>query len=132
MKKPQGTLTGFLDEGCTIKGDLTFTDLLRIHGHVEGNVTSEHELLVGEGGVVDGVVEVGRLVVSGTVRGTVKVRDRLIVHRSGKVEAEVHAPTLVVDEGGVVDGPVHMREEGAAAKPKGERGKPEPQGQASS
>ena len=131
MKKPQGTLTGFLDEGCTIKGDLTFSDLLRIHGHVEGNVTSEHELLVGEGGVVDGVVQVGRLVVSGIVRGTVTVKDRLIIHRSGRVEAEVHAPTLVVDEGGVLEGPVHMRAEGGDAKSKSERGKAEPQGQAS-
>jgi len=108
MKKSQGTLNGFLDQGCTIKGEVLFADLLRVHGHVVGTISGEHELLVGEGGLVEGEVRVGRLVVAGTVRGTVHVRDRLVVHGSGKVLAEVHAPTLVVDEGGVLEGVVQM------------------------
>jgi len=108
MKKGQGTLNGFLDQGCTIKGDVVFSDLLRVHGQVTGRVSSEHELLVGEGGVVEGDVLVGRLVVAGTVRGTVRVKERVVVHGTGKVFAEIFAPTLVVDEGGVVEGPVHM------------------------
>jgi len=108
MKRAQTTLNGFLDQGCAIKGDVVFSDLLRIHGQVTGTVASEHELLVGEGGVVEGEVSVGRLVVAGTVRGTVRVNDRLVVHGTGRVYAEVFAPTLVVDEGGVLEGVVHM------------------------
>jgi cytoskeletal protein CcmA (bactofilin family) len=108
MKKSQGTLNGFLDQGCSIKGDVVFADLLRVHGHVEGTIASEHELLVGEGGVVEGEVAVGRLAVAGTVRGTVRVKERVVIHGTGKVFAEVFAPTLVVDEGGVLEGEVHM------------------------
>lgn len=108
MKKSQGTLNGFLDQGCTIKGDVVFSDLLRVHGNVNGRVSSEHELLVGEGGLVEGEVTVGRLVVAGTVRGTVRAKDRVVIHGTGRVFAEVFAPTLVVDEGGVLEGPVHM------------------------
>lgn len=114
MKKGQGTLNGFLDQGCTIKGDVVFSDLLRVHGQVTGRVSSEHELLVGEGGVVEGEVLVGRLVVAGTVRGTVRVKERVVVHGTGKVFAEIFAPTLVVDEGGVVEGPVHMTQTASA------------------
>jgi cytoskeletal protein CcmA (bactofilin family) len=110
MKKAPGTLTGFLDQGCTIKGDVVFSDLLRVHGHVTGKIVSEDELLVGEGGVVEGEITVGRLVVAGTVRGVVRVRERLVVHASGRILAEVFAPRLVVDEGGVVEGVVHMAE----------------------
>lgn len=116
MKSNQATINGFLDEGCTIKGDVTFTDLLRIHGHVVGTITSDAELLVGEGGVVEGEVNVARLVVAGTVRGTVRVKERMVVHGGGRVLAEIHAPKLVVDEGGVVDGLVHMGSERPAAK----------------
>lgn len=108
MKKSEVTLNGFLDQGCTIRGEVSFADLLRVHGHVIGKVASEHELLVGEGGLVEGEVAVGRLVVAGTVKGTVRVKEVLVVHRSGKVLAEVHAPALVVDEGGLVDGVIHM------------------------
>jgi len=110
MKKAEGSLTGFLDQGCSIKGDVMFHDLLRIHGHVNGTVKSEDELLVGEGGVVEGEISVGRLVVAGTVKGTVRVRERLVVHASGKLLAEVYTPRMVVDEGGIVEGAVHMAE----------------------
>ncbi len=37
MKKSQGTLNGFLDQGCAIRGDVVFSDLLRVHGQVSGN-----------------------------------------------------------------------------------------------
>lgn len=117
MKKAEGTLTGFLDEGCSIKGDVAFHDLLRIHGHVNGTVNSEDELLVGEGGVVEGEISVGRLVVAGTVKGTVRVRERLVVHASGKLLAEVYTPRMVVDEGGIVEGAVHMAEIGSGKVP---------------
>jgi len=111
MGKAQATLAGFLDRGCSIKGDVTFSDLLRVHGHLAGTVVSEHELLVGEGGVVEGEVAVGNLVVAGTVRGTVRVKERLVVHSTGRVHAEVFTPKLVVEEGGVLDGAVHMSRE---------------------
>jgi cytoskeletal protein CcmA (bactofilin family) len=114
MKNKQATLNGFLDQGCTVRGDVVFSDLLRVHGHVVGTMASEHELLVGEGGVVEGEVKVGSLVVAGTVRGTVRVTKKLIVHAGGRVIAEVHTPKLVVDEGGVVDGAVHMVGDGGA------------------
>lgn len=108
MKKAPGTLNGFLDQGCSIKGDVVFSELLRVHGQVTGTVRSEGELLVGEGGVVEGEIAVGRLLVAGTVRGTVRVKERLVVHGSGRVLAEITAPVLVVDEGGIVDGTVKM------------------------
>lgn len=114
MKKPGATLNGFLDQGCSIKGEIVFTDLLRVHGHAHGSVTSEGELLVGEGGVVEGDIAVGRLAVAGTVVGTVRVRERLVVHGSGRVRADITTPVLVVDEGGVVEGNVSMAAPAAA------------------
>ncbi|MCU0291576.1 MAG: polymer-forming cytoskeletal protein [Thermoanaerobaculaceae bacterium] len=115
MKKPGGTLNGFLDQGCSIKGDIVFADLLRVHGHATGTVRSDGELLVGEGGVVEGEIMVARLVVAGTVRGTIKARERLVVHSSGRITAEIATPVLVVDEGGVVEGTVNMTAPGPQA-----------------
>ncbi|MCS7183646.1 MAG: polymer-forming cytoskeletal protein [Thermoanaerobaculum sp.] len=107
MKRP-ATLNGFLDQGCTIRGEVAFSDLLRVHGHVIGTVRSSAELLVGEGGVVEGEVVVGRLAVAGTVKGKVRVKEKLVVHPGGQVLAEIWTPALVVEEGGVVEGLVHM------------------------
>ncbi len=57
---------------------------------------------------MEGEITVGRLVVAGTVKGTVRVKESLMIHGTGRVLAEVFAPTLVVDEGGVLEGVVHM------------------------
>jgi cytoskeletal protein CcmA (bactofilin family) len=32
----------------------------------------------------------------------------VVIHASGKVFAEIFAPSLVVDEGGILEGVVHM------------------------
>jgi len=113
----QTTLNGLLDQGCTIRGHVAFTDLLRVHGHIIGTVASEAELFVGEGGLIEGEIRVGRLVVAGTVQGAVWVTERLVVHQGGKVLAEVHAPKLVMEEGGLLEGQVHMTAGSDAPQP---------------
>lgn len=115
MMRRQATLNGLLDQGCTVRGDVSFVDLLRVHGHVIGSVTSEAELFVGEGGVIEGEIRVGRLIVAGTVTGTVWVTERLVVHKGGRIVAEIHSPKLVMDDGAVLEGQVHMTGPGAEA-----------------
>ena len=110
-KKGTGTLNGFLDRGARLEGTLTFEDAFRIDGAFKGTIVSDSELVVGEGGVVEGEIRVARLAVSGTVRGAIHARDRVEVHAGGKLFGEVHAPALVVEEGAVIQGPV---EAGAA------------------
>jgi len=115
-KKGAGTLNGFLDRGARFEGTLSFDDVFRIDGAFKGTIESEAELVVGDGGVVEGEIRVGRLAVSGTVRGVIHAKERVEVHAGGKLFAEIHAPALVVEEGAVIQGPV----EAGAPKPTGE------------
>ena len=108
--KKTGTLNGFLDRGARLEGTLAFDDVFRIDGVFKGTVTSDAELVVGDGGVVEGEIRVARLAVSGTVRGVVHASERIEVHAGGKLLAEVHAPRLVVEEGAVIQGPVEAGE----------------------
>lgn len=105
-KKGTGTLNGFLDRGARFEGTLTFDDVFRIDGAFKGSIVSEAELVVGEGGSVEGEVRVGRLAVSGTVRGVIHAKERVEVHTGGRLFAEIHAPALVVEEGAVIQGAV--------------------------
>jgi cytoskeletal protein CcmA (bactofilin family) len=106
MIRKSGTLNGFLDKGARFEGTLSFEDVFRIDGALKGTVLSDEELVVGESGSVEGEIRVGRLSVSGTVRGVVHARERVEVHAGGRVFAELHAPALVVEEGAVIQGPV--------------------------
>lgn len=113
-RKSAGTLNGFLDRGARLEGTLTFEDVFRIDGTFKGTIVSEAELVIGDGGVVEGEIRVGRLAVSGTVRGTVHATERVEVHAGARLLAEIHTPSLVVEEGAVIQGPV---EAGAARLP---------------
>jgi cytoskeletal protein CcmA (bactofilin family) len=113
VTRKSGSLNGFLDSGARFEGTLSFEDVFRIDGSLKGHVSSNEELVVGESGTVEGEIRVGRLSVSGTVRGVVYATERIEVHAGGRVFAELHAPALVVEEGAVIQGPV---ETGPAAK----------------
>lgn len=104
--KGPGALNGFLDRGARFEGTLTFDETFRIDGARVGAVVSKNELVVGEGGVVEGEVRVGRLSVSGTLRGVVHAAERIEVHSGARVFAELHTPALTVEDGAVIQGPV--------------------------
>ena len=108
MARNSDALNGFLDPGCTIRGDLEFESSFRLDGTVEGVVRSSAQLLIGESGTVEGEIEVGRCVIGGTVRGTVRAREGVQLLATAKVWADIHAPTLVMEEGAFLEGQVVM------------------------
>ena len=101
-------LNGFLDAGCEVQGDLRFQNAFRVHGHFSGTVESEGTLVVGEGGVVKGVVKVGELSVSGHLEGRVEAAKRVEIGANGHVEGEIKAPVLVIESGAFFQGECSM------------------------
>jgi cytoskeletal protein CcmA (bactofilin family) len=108
-KSSPGDLSGFLDVGSHFEGELKFEQSFRVDGKVVGKVISEGDLVVGERGEIDGEIRVGRLFVSGLVKGEVHVSRRLSIHPSGRVEGEVHARALIIEEGGILEGQSSMK-----------------------
>ena len=108
MARGAESLNGFVDSGCTIKGELEFSSYFRVDGRVEGTVRSRSELVVGEGGVVEGEVEVARCIVGGEVRGTIRAGEQVLLHAGAKVWADIHTPALVMEDGAFLEGSVTM------------------------
>jgi len=111
MARGSEGLNGFVDAGCTIRGELEFSSSFRLEGRVEGTVRSRSELVVGEQGVVEGEIEVARCLVAGSVRGTIRASDHVILHASAKVWGDIHTPALVMEEGAFLEGRVNMKRE---------------------
>lgn len=110
-----GDLNGFLDAGSQLEGELRFDDTFRIDGRFHGTVHSDGDLIVGGGGEFDGEIEVGRVVVSGVVRGRVRARRLVEITAQGKVFAEIETPSLVVEDGAVFEGQCSMQPRPVAA-----------------
>ena len=104
----QGDLNGFLDAGSHMTGELHFEDTFRIDGRFTGTIVSDGDLIVGDRGDVDGEIRVCRVYVSGTVRGSLRASERVEVTAAGKVLADVHTPSLTIDDGAFFEGRCSM------------------------
>jgi cytoskeletal protein CcmA (bactofilin family) len=90
---------------------------LCIEGRVEGSIVSEGHVVVAAGGFVKGTIHARNLTVRGRVEGIFKVAECLEILGSGWVEGEVELGTLVVDEGGTLQGACVRRPAGQEQEP---------------
>ena len=109
--KPEGsTLNGFLDKGSHLQGELIFEETFRIDGRFQGKSRSGSGLFLGDTADVPGEIEVGRLSVNGSLKGTVRATERIELHSRARVEADVTTPVLKIEEGARFDGSCKMAE----------------------
>lgn len=87
-----------LSNGVSIKGNVTFGSELVIDCEVEGDITSDGKLTVGENGKVTGDIQIGSVTVEGTVEGDILATDRCALRAGGTLEGNVEAPRFAVDE----------------------------------
>lgn len=102
------SLSAFIDQGSEFEGKLTFKDTVRIDGVFRGEITSQNTLIVGETGEILATVRSRSVLVSGTVTGDIFASERLVLHKTARVEGDVEAGTLAIEEGAVINGKVTM------------------------
>ncbi len=102
------SLSAFIDQGSEFEGKLTFQDTVRIDGRFRGEIASENTLVVGETGEIEATVRSRNVVVSGTVIGNIHAVQKLTLHKSARVEGDVEAGCIAVEEGAVLNGRVTM------------------------
>lgn len=111
-----GDLNGFLDAGSHMNGELRFEDTFRVDGRLSGKVISKGDLVVGERGEVDAEVHVGRVFVSGVLKGSIHASKKVEVTVGGKLYGEVRTPSLVIEDGAFFQGRSAMGEAASAEK----------------
>jgi cytoskeletal protein CcmA (bactofilin family) len=102
---PAQAIHTLLGKGTLWKGEIhAGPNSLRVEGSIEGTVQSEGEVTVAPSGVVKGTIHAKHLIVTGRVEGVFKIQECLEIHGTGWVEGEVEVGSLVVDEGGTLQG----------------------------
>ena len=103
-----GGTSAFLGKGSRVSGKLTFEGTVRIEGQVEGEITAQDALTVGEGAVVNAQITGTSVVVHGKVTGDITARKRLEIRAPGKVFGNISTPSLVIHEGVIFEGQCTM------------------------
>jgi cytoskeletal protein CcmA (bactofilin family) len=110
-----GLLSGFVGNGTTLQGEASFKGMLRVDGHLSGQVKSEGgTLIIGNNGQVDADVEVAVATIHGTVNGDIIASQRLELGRAAKVNGNIQTPSLVIEQGAVFEGSCRMVQQKAA------------------
>ena len=99
-----GGHNAFLGQGSRVTGKLAFEGPARIEGHVEGEITSQDTLTIGESAVVNAQVTGTSIIIHGRVTGDVTARKRLEVRAPAKLFGNISTPSLVIHEGVVFEG----------------------------
>lgn len=118
-----GEITTLLGRGATFEGKLTFEGTVRIDGRFRGEVFTDDVLVIGEGAIVEAEVDVGEVIIQGTVIGNIKAKRSIEIHAPGRVKGDVHTPSLQIDKGVVFEGRSFME---GATKPAGQPTAPKP------
>ena len=103
-----GGTSAFLGKGCRITGKLVFEGTVRIEGQVEGEITAQDAMTIGESAVVNAQINGGSVVVHGKVTGDITARKRLEIKAPGKVFGNISTPSLVIHEGVIFEGQCSM------------------------
>ncbi len=112
-----GEITTLLGRGATFEGKLTFDGTVRIDGRFKGEVFSEDTLVIGEGAVVEAEIEIGEVIIQGTVVGNIKAKRSIEIHAPGRMKGDLHTPTLQIDKGVVFEGRSFMEAAAGGLKP---------------
>jgi len=114
-------ITGFLDEGTEFKGEMKFHGTMRIDGKYEGIIKSDSILIIGETADVKAeLIEVGSISINGRIDGNITAKEKIEIHERGKVFGSVNTPSLVIDDGAILQGKSNMSKD--TVKPKPESG----------
>lgn len=97
-----------LDAQLSVTGDLETTGSLRIEGALDGSVLSADSVVVGVGSKISGDIHAREVVVGGTITGNVHASERVELQATAVVTGDVHTGSILVQEGGVVNGRVLM------------------------
>ena len=102
-----GSTFSVLGADTAIRGDISASADLHLDGKVEGDITCA-ALVQGETSQVVGAVTAETARLAGTVKGTITVRE-LVILKSARIEGDVHYDALTIEQGAQVDGRLSPR-----------------------
>ena len=111
---PMDSVISIIGPGMKVVGDCETDGTIRIEGLVEGSVRAGKAVVVGKDGRVKGDVTTQDAVISGSVVGTVSAESRLELQATARIEGEVRARRMQLEEGALLNGTVQM--DGAALR----------------
>ncbi len=99
------------------EGTLRSTKGLRVLGQFQGHIEATSSVVIEQGAKVDADLTTDEAIVSGEYSGKLICRQRLELRSTGLIKGEIETVSLMLHEGGFIDGELHMQRPEAARTP---------------
>lgn len=101
---PARTGSTVIAQGITFAGTLTGEGVVQVEGVVEGEFDITGAVIVAGSGLVRGPITADVVRVAGRVEGSVHAREHMRLESSGSLDGDVKTASLVVEDGGILNG----------------------------
>ena len=116
-----GEFPTIIGPDASFKGELSFEKGLRLMGKFEGKINTPGKLHVAREARMQADVDGGAIVVEGEVKGNLTANDRIELKQSARLEGDIRATKLTVDEGAVFSGHVTVGPDAVKNRPPGQQ-----------
>lgn len=110
-------LNTIIGQGTVLKGECSVNGTVRVDGIIDGSLKATGVAILGKSGQIKGDLIVGNAIVGGVVEGSVMAEGRLELQSGAKVEGDIRAKKLVVEEGVFFQGYCNMEQKSVKGKP---------------
>ncbi|WP_270165955.1 bactofilin family protein [Paenibacillus sp. SYP-B4298] len=103
-----------IGQGAKAEGSFHCESGIRIEGEYQGEMICKGEVIVGEYGVCRSTISAPEVTIAGIVHGEVHTQGRLTITASGQLHGIAIAQSLVIHEGGLLNGTCRMEKQAPA------------------
>ena len=118
VPKELGDVVSIIGPGMKVVGDCSSDGTIRVEGRVEGSVAASKSVVVGKDGMVKGDISTQDAIIAGKVSGSVSAESRIELQATCRVQGDIRSRRVKLDEGGQVDGQLHMGTSGSSTSSK--------------
>ena len=101
-----------ISKGVKIEGKLSCSGNIRLDGEVQGDISSQGVVIIGEFGKVNGQINADNITIGGKVTGTVKAKDKVVLEAKANLKGDITTKALMVESGAVFNGNTKMGDSG--------------------
>lgn len=100
-----------ISKGVKIEGKLSCSGSIRLDGEVQGDISSQSTVIIGENGKVNGEINAENITIGGKVTGTVKAKEKLVLDSKANLKGDIFSKIVAIEAGAFFDGNCKMGNE---------------------
>jgi cytoskeletal protein CcmA (bactofilin family) len=94
--------------GVVLEGKLSSNGNIRIDGAINGDITANGNVTIGETGEISGEIKAEVISIGGRVTGSINAKEKVVLESKAVLKGDIFTKILVVEAGAIFDGSSKM------------------------